>query len=253
MTDSDKKYWVPALERAHAVLEAVAREPSALKMTDLCKRLGISKSTMFSLLNTMEALGWLEQTPQGTLASGKYLGFLGNSFFQQYDLVAAFAKEARPFMLRVGESFQLATLDGDEVLYLAKETAPTPVQMVSGPGVRFPAHATGLGKVLLAGLSESELRRLYPEESLKTLTPHTISSRTKLFETLENVQKQGYALDHQECVMGFNCVAAPVRQANGKVTAAVSVSMPVHVWEQKRDLALREVLTLAARLSLDRP
>jgi len=249
----DRKYWVPALERAHRVLEAISRQPARLKLSDLCKQLGISKSTMFSLLGTMEQLGWLRRLPDDTYALGNYCGFLGNAFFRQYDLVAAFSREARPVMERLGESIQLATLDGSEVLYLAKETAPTPVQMVAGPGVRVPAHATGLGKVLLAWLPEEELLRLYPDEVLPKLTPYTISSRGELLKHLETVRKQGYAIDDQECVMGFHCVAAPVRQADGRVMAAVSVSIPAHLWDQKKDLAREATLSLAERLSLNRP
>jgi len=249
----DRKYWVPALERAHRVLEAIAREPARLKLSDLCKRLGISKSTMFSLLGTMEQLGWLQRLPNDTYVLGKYYGYLGNAFFRQYDLVAAFSQEARRVMERLGESIQLATLDGNEVLYLAKETAPTPVQMVAGPGVRVPAHATGLGKVLLAWQPEEEVHRLYPEENLITLTRYTISSRSELLRQLETVRRQGYAIDNQECVMGFHCVAAPVRQADGQVMAAASVSIPAHLWEQKKDRALEEILALAERLSLNRP
>ncbi|HEY8530045.1 MAG TPA: IclR family transcriptional regulator [Paenibacillaceae bacterium] len=249
----ERKYWVPALEKAHKVLDAIAQEPARLKLTDLCSRLGISKSTMFSLLGTMETLGWLRRLPNDTYVLGKYYGYLGNAFFRQYDLVAAFGQEARPVMQRLGESIQLATLDGNEVLYLAKETAPTPVQMVAGPGVRVPAHATGLGKTLLAWLPEEELLKLYPEEKLKTLTEYTISTRGDLMRHLAAVREQGYAIDNQECVMGFHCVAAPVRQADGQVMAAVSASIPAHLWEQKKDQARAEILALAERLSLNRP
>jgi len=249
----ERKYRVPALEKAHKVLETVAREPAGLRLTDLCKRLGISKSTMFSLIETMKALGWLRQMPNDTYALDNMFGFLGHAFFRQYDLAEAFHREARPVMQRLGESLQLATLDGGEVLYLAKETAPTPVQMVSGPGVRFPAHATGLGKVLLAWLPEDEILRLIPEENLRPLTSHTLSTRSELLRHLDIVRRQGYAFDLQECVMGFHCIAAPVREVDGRVTAAVSVSIPVHLWEQKRDRALTEVLALAERLSLDQP
>jgi DNA-binding IclR family transcriptional regulator len=137
------------------------------------------------------------------------------------------------------------------VLYLAKVTAPAPVQMVSGPGARMPAHATGLGKVLLAGMDVKSLKQLYPQDVLPKLTAYTIGSREALFQDLNKVKSEGYALDLQEGVMGFNCVAAPVYHSNGSAIAAVSCSMPIHQWETKKEAAINEILSLARRLSFD--
>jgi DNA-binding IclR family transcriptional regulator len=143
-------------------------------------------------------------------------------------------------------------LNGSDVLYLAKETAPSPIQMVPVPGVRFPAHATGLGKVLLSYLKEEDLHRLYPEENLPALTPFTYQTKRELMAQIAEIRKNGYAIDFQEGVMGFNCFAAPVFLPKNEFTAAVSVSMPVHNWEEKKESALREIQDLAHRLSFNR-
>ncbi|MBB6733476.1 IclR family transcriptional regulator [Cohnella zeiphila] len=245
----DQKYSVPALDRAHAVLTVLTDEPNRWKLSDLAKKLNISKSTLYSLLQTMERLQWITRDRNETYAVGSALGRFGSGFFRQYDLVEEFRRLAEPVMNRLQESIQLAVLEGADTLYLAKVEAPSPVQMVSGPGVRFPAHATGLGKSLLSGMDEAKLRRLFPEETLPKITVHTIGSREALFEELKKVRLQGYSTDIQEGIMGFCCVAAPVRDATGSAAAAVSCSMPVHHWEGKRDAALKEINELAARLS----
>ncbi|MFH5185798.1 IclR family transcriptional regulator [Paenibacillus sp. TAB 01] len=248
----EKKYWVPALEKANDVLQLIAEQPSKLKLIDLSKQLGINKSSMFSLLTTMEALEWVIREPESTYSLGARLGLVGNAFFKQFSLIDRFRKEAGVTKHTIQETIQLAKLDRTEVLYLAKEEMPAPVRLASEPGMKLPAHVTALGKAMLAALDETELDALYPEEALlPETTPHTIRTRSELKEQLAIARKQGYAFDLQEAVMGFCCVAAPVRDAQGRTVAAISCSMFQHEWEQKRELAQREICALAARLSQD--
>jgi DNA-binding IclR family transcriptional regulator len=245
-----KKYWVPALEKANAVIQLLAEEPAKLKLTDLCKRLEISKSSMFSLLQTMEALNWISRNSSDTYTIGMHYGLLGNAYFQQYDIIDAFRQEAPLFRSLINESIQLARLERGDIFYLAKDEAPSPVQMVSGPGTRFPAHATGLGKLLLSGLEEAQFDLLYPNASLPSLTPFTIRTRNDLMDQLAVIKKQGYALDLQEGVMGFNCIAAPIYHSNGQMSAAISFSIPLHHWDEKREKALIAIQNLSQKLSL---
>jgi DNA-binding IclR family transcriptional regulator len=245
----EQKYNVPALDRADAVLNFLREEPYRWKLSDLSKKLGISKSTLFSLLLTMERLQWVSRDRNETYAIGSALGRFGSAFFRQYDQIEDFRRLAEPVMRKLQESIQLAVLEGNEVLYLAKVEAPSPVQMISGPGVRFPAHATGLGKALMADMREEQLCTLFPEESLPKITVHTIGSRETLIREIESIHKVGYSTDIQEGVMGFCCVAAPIRKVSGEVSAAISCSMPIHHWEEKKELALQEIVQLAQQLS----
>jgi len=145
----EKKYWVPALEKADAVLQAVSEQPSKLRLIDLSNRLGINKSSMFSLLGTMEALEWVVREAEGTYSLGSKLGFIGNAFFKQFSLIDRFRKEAAVTKHTIQETIQLAKLERQEVLYLAKEEMPSPVRLASEPGMKLPAHITALGKCYL--------------------------------------------------------------------------------------------------------
>lgn len=245
----EQKYAVPALDRAHAVLKLLIEEPYKWKLSDLSKHLGISKSTLYSLLQTMERLQWINRDRNETYALGSAVGDFGSAYFRQYDLIEEFRRAAEPVMRKLQESIQLARLDGNEVLYLAKIEAPSPVQMVSGTGVRFPAHATGLGKSLMMDMDEEQVLRIFPQETLHKMTAHTIGSRKEFLQELEKARREAYSTDIQEGVMGFCCVAAPVRNRNGGVIAAISCSMPVHHWEVKKDEAMLEIGALAQRLS----
>ncbi|MEX2416153.1 MAG: IclR family transcriptional regulator [Paenibacillaceae bacterium] len=246
----DKKYWVPSLDKAHHILELIAAEPYALRLIDISQRLSIHKSSMFSLLHTMEELRWVERDKGDTYGLGSFLAPLGSVYFRQFDLVSQFHHEASNVKERIGETLQLAKLEGNQVLYLAKEEAVSPVKLTSEPGMKLPAHATGLGLSLLSTLSNSDLLLLYPEEQLQTMTPNTISTRTELLSRLLSIQQDGYALDLQEAVIGFSCVAAPIRGASGEAIGAVSCSMPQHHWADKLELAQEEICKLAQRLSL---
>jgi DNA-binding IclR family transcriptional regulator len=246
----DRKYWVPALDKANDILLLISEQPSELKLMDLSKRLEINKSSMFTLLNTMEALHWVVREKDSTYSLGSKLGYWGNAFFRQFNLIDRFRKEAAVAKQVLLETIQLAKLERHDVLYLAKEEMPSPVRIASEPGKKLPAHATALGKAMLAWLDHAELAAMYAEESLTpSLTLHTLQSREELLRDLAVVRENGYAFDMEEAVMGFCCVAAPVRDGEGRVVAAISCSMFKHEWEQKQELARQEICALAKRLS----
>ncbi|KRE49966.1 IclR family transcriptional regulator [Paenibacillus sp. Soil724D2] len=247
----DDKYRVPAIERAHLILKEISLHPGELKLIDLSRTLAINKSSMYSLLLTMENLGWIEKETGETYRLGRELSRFGHASMQQRDLNESFHKEAALSKLKLGESFQLAKLDGKEVLYTAKEEALTPVRLASEPGMRLPAHATALGKVILADLSDEEIDLLYrsDQEPFPRLTVHSITSLQGLKQSLEQIRQQGYALDLEEAVLGFSCAAAPIRNAQGQVIAAVSCSMMLPQWEQKKQSCIEEICKLAHKLS----
>jgi DNA-binding IclR family transcriptional regulator len=246
----DKKYWVPALEKSHEILNMIASQPHKLRLIDLSKQLGIHKSSLFSLLSTMEALHWVERNKSDTYALGSLIGTLGSQYFRGYDIIASFHQEAAMTMRSIGETIQLAKLEKNEVLYLAKEVAPSPVQLVSEPGMRLPAHATALGKAMLSVLQEVDVLELYRGVSLASLTPYTLTTLDSLLNNLRLVQSDGCSYDLQEAVLGFCCISAPVMNQSSQAVAAVSCSMPMHAWEQKRDRAKEEIVGLAQRLSV---
>ncbi|MBP1995903.1 IclR family transcriptional regulator [Paenibacillus eucommiae] len=245
----ERKYWVPALQKANDILHLIASEPNQLKLIDLSKKLDINKSSMFSLLHTMEELHWVVRDKGDTYALGSYFGLLGGAFFRQFDLISLFHREASQTKIALGETIQLAKLEDGEALYLGKEEAPTPVRLTSEPGMKFPAYSTALGKALLTDHTDAELKQLYKEEKLHALTPYTLTSRNELLEQLAEARMKGYTTDDQESVIGFKCVAVPIRDSQGRVVAAVSCSMPKHAWDSKHELARTEMTKLALRLS----
>ncbi|WP_342547011.1 IclR family transcriptional regulator [Paenibacillus sp. FSL P2-0089] len=250
----DQKYWVPALERADLILKAISRQPGALKMTDLCEETGINKSSMFSLLRTMETLQWVVKDAGERYVLGAGISYYNtvynDSLKQNMNLVERFLAESVQSVGAVGETFQLSVLDRDEIIYLAKQEGQSLVRLESSPGMRFPAHATAMGKMMLALLPEGELERRYSGKSLSAVTSHTLTDWAEFTAALAAIRKTGYALDQEEIIQGISCVSAPVLDASGRAVAAVSTSMLQHAFDAKREIALREVKALAGKLSL---
>ncbi|PWW07514.1 IclR family transcriptional regulator [Paenibacillus cellulosilyticus] len=247
MTD---KYQVPAVRRANDVMLLVAAEPARLRLIDLARRLDVNKSSMFSLLYTLESLRWIEKNEDDTYSLGSTAGAIGNAFFRQFDFVAAFHREARTAAASVGATFQLARLEGREVIYLAMEEAKTPLRLASSPGARLPAHVTALGKALLSKLDEQTLNELYPEQTIgEQSTPYSITDRDTFFQQLALFRQTGIAEEMQEGVVGICCAAAPVFRPDGHAVAAISCSISVFEWESRRDAIREAVAVTASRIS----
>ncbi|MDG0808413.1 IclR family transcriptional regulator [Cohnella rhizosphaerae] len=249
MESTERKYWVPALERAHEVLHCLAARPSRLRMMDLVSETGINKSTMFSLLQTMETLHWVTREKGETYALGPVFATLGRAYFSGIDLVAQFQRLAASAAERVGETSQLARLEGTHILYLAKKEAPAPVRLVSEPGMRIPAYATAMGKALLSQMPDDRVRALFANAPFERFTDKTVPNVDALIGQLAPVRERGYAVDEEEVVNGIACIAAAVKGPDGVPVAAVSFTMPLTRWEAKEPEARMEVLRLAQQLS----
>jgi len=128
---------------------------------------------------------------------------------------------------RVNETVQFAKLVGGENVYLAKVDSTHALRLQSDVGSRLPAHATGIGKALLARLEDAEVRRRFPAAArLSVYTPNTIPTMADLLEELAAIRRRGFAIDNEEYTEGVFCLAVPVLESNGAAGHALSVSVP---------------------------
>jgi DNA-binding IclR family transcriptional regulator len=220
---------VKSAARVLDILEHLARSDCELTLTEIATALGLPKSSTWLLLQTLSGRGYLElRSASGPFSLGPKVMELAGAYARKASLLQSFPAVARGLVQVCEETVQLAILIGVEVLYLAKEDGTRPVRLVSDTGKRLPAHATALGKVLLASFSDEELAEKFSKHPLTRLTPHTITSFHDLKLELTAVRSKGYAIDNEEVVEGLLCFAAPVRDAGGKVVAAMSVAVPKH-------------------------
>lgn len=211
--------------RAIQVLEIIA-EDGEMGVTDLAQRLGVHKATASRLASTLAARGLIERDR----ATGRYrLGFglirLAGAVMANLDLV----RVARPILEdlahEIHETVNLGVPAGDAVVYVDQLSGARSVVSVNWVGRRTPLHCTSNGKVLLAFASASDRDRLLGR-TLERLTPRTIVDPVRLDAELEDVRRRGYAQTLEELEEGLNAVAAPIRQADGALAAALSVSGP---------------------------
>lgn len=193
---------------------------------DLARNLKLSRSKVHRLLATLGELGYVEERQDGRFFLTFRIFELGNNVPFKKRLIDT----ARPSMLRLaqltGETVNNGVLFEDKVLYIDKVEAITHLKLDRTIGSNDPLHNTSLGKVLLAFQDPEEMQRILARLELFPTTPHTITDPQQLREELEQVRRQGYALDRQELSMDIRCVAAPVFAPDGRVCSAVSVSGP---------------------------
>lgn len=214
--------------RALDVLAAVSARPEGMTFTELQAELELPKSSLHDVIEVLAGKRFVEidhESHRVTLAVRSWE--VGARYFSQHDLVA----EARPIMQGVvselNETVQLAILDGLDNVYLAKIDCSHPVRLQSEVGKRLPAHATGLGKVLLASREEAELRAKLEAQSLPRFTTSTVTDVEVLLRHLESIRAAGFAVDDQEYTLGLRCVAVPIYDHRGRATAALSASVPM--------------------------
>lgn len=220
------RYRVDAAVKALALLEAFSYEDRRLSLAELSARTGVPRATAFRLLATLEETGFLVKR-----GSEYQLGFkcflLSNIAAADLDLRAI----ARPFLetLRdsTGETTQMAILQDWRIVYLDRVLSRQAVAyMTSRAGAVLPAYCTGLGKALLAHEPEEAVTSWARRQSFAAYTPTTLTDPDALVADLRTIRERGYAIDDQEREVGVRCVAAPIRDADGRVVAALSAAGP---------------------------
>lgn len=220
---------IQSVERAIAILETLAERGVSMSITEISENVGLKISTVHRFLSTLCNKGFIEQDP----ATSKYkLGMklfqIGNAALYSSDIRTIAKPYLKELVDRCNETANLAILDGEEVVYIdqLESTNMVIVKMFAKVGSRGPAHCTGAGKVLLAYTSEKELEEILSHMELIRYTNETITDPAHLKKELERIRGQGYALDMGEREEDMRCVAAPVKNHENKVVAAISVSGP---------------------------
>jgi IclR family transcriptional regulator, KDG regulon repressor len=195
---------------------------------DMIAALGYHKSSVQRILATLETEGFLSKVAprRSEYRLGPDILFLGNVAEMSLDLRSV----ARPIMAdlvhRARETCYLCVADQGQCLYVDKVECTQPIRIINQVGQRNPLHCTGVGKALMSGMADDAIDRLIESCGLKAHTRNTITDRRRLKQEIEEVRRNGIALDDEELNVGVKCVAAPIRDSSGKVVAAISLSGP---------------------------
>jgi IclR family KDG regulon transcriptional repressor len=237
---------VQAVNHCLQLIEALAGNEGSRGITELSGELGLAKSTIYKLLQTLLRRGYAVQDP----ATGRYR--LGLKFLELGGVVQgslSIRSIAHPhlqaLMEATTETVQLGILEGDEAIYADKIDCARTIRMYSRVGRRSPLHCTALGKVLLAHQPETRIREVLGPR-LERYTPKTITTPRALRAELQHVREQGYALDDEEFEEGLRCLAAAARDYTGAVVASLGIAGPAARFEPGRRPELIKLLKDAA-------
>ncbi|AJI22663.1 MULTISPECIES: IclR family transcriptional regulator [Priestia] len=216
---------IQSVDRALRILDLFDEHTTELKITDISDQIGLHKSTVHSLLKTLQQRGYIHQN----LENGKYgLGMKlferGNYVIQSLDIRQLAKKYLMDLSAKTGQTTHLVILDGKEGTYIDKVEGPMAVILYSRIGKRIPLHCSAVGKALIAFKEKDELEKILSGYEYTEQTEFTITNEIEFLQELEKVQSQGYAVDNQENEPGVRCIAAPIRNHENKVIAAISLS-----------------------------
>jgi len=243
MVKSKPNYPIKVLNKSFSILEVLLQQGSAMNMTEISEKLGLYPSTIHRILDTLKHWGYVDQDPNTQKYQlGLKLLELGMAKFHQMDLVRESTPYLKELVNQCNETVHLGVLEEGEVLYLAKEESSQTIRMCSYVGKRAPLHSTALGKVLLADLSEEERRKILEQKGLPRITEKTITDKEELEKELNRIKKQGFALDRRENEKDVCCIAAPIKNYQGKVIAAISISSPAYRVDINKQSHLKEAL-----------
>lgn len=214
-----------ATARVLDILESLSGSEEGLTLTELSQALHAPKSSLFPIVHTLEERRYLRQdhgTGRYTVGPGALV--LGAAFSADRGL-APIVQVMKDVVDKCQETCQLGILDQGNVLYVEREDSTQAIRLISWVGTRLPANATAIGKALLSGLTDEEVRALYAQ-GLPRLTEQTIANLEELLVQLREIRAGALATEREESTDQLACWAAPLRR-QGKVFAALSISVPL--------------------------
>jgi IclR family pca regulon transcriptional regulator len=215
--------FVQSLERGLSVIRAFDAEHPKLSLSEVAAGTGLSRAAARRFLHTLVNLGYMRMEGSQFSLRPKILE-LGYAYLSSLSLPEVAMPHLEQLVEQVRESSSVSELDGDDVVYIARVPTRRIMTVAISVGTRFPAYATSMGRVLLADRPGEWLDGYLASVTLVPLTSHTIADPAALRAELGTIRTQGWALVDQELEEGLRSVAAPIRDGDGRVIAAVNVS-----------------------------
>lgn len=225
---------VRALDKAILILETLSGIDGYIGLAALAGMVKMPKSTLLRLLSTLKNHNLVQQdesTKRFSLGLG--LVALGRAAEKNFNLTEV----VHPFLVelseRTGETASLMMLEGDHVVYIDQVASKSMIRGQPRIGLSLQLHCSSGGKVILSSMSDQKIDALLKGRTLKQQTDKTITDMDKLKKEIQKIREQGYSVDDEEVEVGGRCVAAPLKDKDGKVIAAVSVMGPTTRIRQK--------------------
>lgn len=223
---------VKSIIKAVDILELLSKEHE-LGITEVSKLLSLDKSTVFRIITTLREKGMVDQNPRTQKYHNSLKLFeLGNRIVEDLGLRRIAQPIIKELAEKTGETVNLAILDGNSILYIDKIESSATIKVDLPIGKRLPAFCTGLGKAMLAHVSNEKLNKVLETTDLHRYTVKTHLNKEEFLNELEEIRVRGYSFDDEEYVEGLKCIAAPILDFKGEALAAISVAIPSYRYEK---------------------
>jgi IclR family transcriptional regulator, pca regulon regulatory protein len=221
------RYKVEALAHGLEILALFTTERPSLNLTKIVTATQLTKSTAFRMISTLELLGYLERDPETNYyrpgLKVLQLGFTALNSLELAQIAQSYLKSLSDV---TGETTNMAIRDGADIIYVARNATQQIIGVNVQRGSRAPVYCTSMGKAQLIDLSREELFDLLGDGPYLKQGPNTITSLDALEAELDLVRQNGYAINDEELAFGLRSVAAPIRNLEGEVVAAINISFP---------------------------
>jgi DNA-binding IclR family transcriptional regulator len=233
--------------KAFAILQEFRDGEVGLSSCELSRRVHLPQASAYRLIQTMEKIGVIAKGKRGRYFPGLALLSLSRSV----PLLQLLREACEPILIHLAGSLDvtmnLGILEGSMVTYVATYSSAAAFPLRTRVGTQLEPYSSGLGKVLLAGLSKREVEAFLGEGQLVPLTPRTITCPNRLQEELQSVRQQGYATDDRETAVNARCLAVPIRDGHGRTIAAISASDEARRMPPSRQTKIRNALLKATK------
>jgi IclR family pca regulon transcriptional regulator len=232
-------HFVQSLERGLTVIRAFDAGSPEMTLSDVARKTGLTRAAARRFLLTLVDLGYMRTDGRAFALTPRILE-LGYSYLSSLSLPEIAAPHLESLVEEVHESSSVSVLDGEDIVYVARVPTARIMTVAINIGTRFPAYATSMGRVLLAGLPDAEFDAYLAGARMERRSPRTIATVDELRTEIRRVRSQGWAIVDQELEEGLRSAAAPIRDRDGRVVAAVNVS--AHAGRTTLEMVRRQLL-----------
>jgi DNA-binding IclR family transcriptional regulator len=239
---------IPTVLRLLLVVEELTRIGRPATPTEINEALGLPKTTIHRLCETLEEQGYLTRDLDGRrFTPGGRLQELATATLSSQRVRAARLSIMRALSGAIGETCNVTIPQGDTMLYLDRVESKWPLRIQLGVGSRVPLYCTASGKLYLSTLTKAYRERYLANVPLERLAPNTITDQDELDDELATIRKQGYSIDNQEFIEAMVAIAVPLTEANGRLFGTLAVHGPVPRLTVERSLEFLPKLRASAK------
>ena len=237
------------LFRVVSVLKSFSLDETELGPADLARKLKIPRSTAFRILSNLAVYGFLDNNPKtGKYSIGPALYALGSLYLGTTDIVKASEPVIKVLNNLTEEAIQVGIYDKGNIVFIMREETQYAFRFSHHVGTVLPAYASTMGLAYLSTFSEEDIDNVYPDERLKPLAKHTITSKTKLKQELNVIRKSGFSISEEGSWDGAAGIGSAIQNYSGRAVAAMSITFPTYKIDDSLLDRLSNIIRMGASL-----